>query len=81
MQAFNKLKKRLVLAPLLAHFNPERPLMLETDASDSAIASVFSQKQLDREWHPVVYYLKTIIDAELNYYIHDKEMLAIISSF
>jgi len=42
MQAFNKLKKRLVLAPLLAHFNPEWPLMLETDALDGAIAGVFS---------------------------------------
>jgi len=44
MQAFNELKKRLVLAPLLAHFNPKRPLMLETDALDSAIAGIFSQK-------------------------------------
>jgi len=44
MQAFNELKKRLVLAPLLAHFNPEWPLMLETDALDSVIAGIFSQK-------------------------------------
>ena len=42
---------------------------------------IFSQKQPDGEWHPVAYYLKTIIDAELNYHIHNKEMLAIISSF
>jgi len=42
MQAFNKLKKRLVLAPLFTHFNLERPLMLETNALDSVIASVFS---------------------------------------
>jgi len=49
MQAFNKLKKWLVLASLLAYFNLERPLMLETDALDSAIASIFSQKQLDGE--------------------------------
>jgi len=42
MQAFNKLKKRLVSAPLLAHFNPERPLMLETNALDGAIAGIFS---------------------------------------
>jgi len=81
MQAFNKLKKRLVLAPLLAHFNLERPLILETDALDGVIASIFSQKQLDGEWHPIIYYLKTIIDAKLNYHIHNKEMLAIISSF
>jgi len=55
--------------------------MLKTDALDSVIAGVFSQKQLDGEWHPITYYLKTIIDAELNYHIHNKEMLAIISSF
>ena len=55
--------------------------MLETDASDSTIAGIFSQKQLDREWHPIAYYLKTIIDTELNYPIHNKEMLAIIFSF
>jgi len=55
--------------------------MLETNASDSAIAGVFSQKQLDGEWHSIVYYLKTIIDIKLNYPIHNKEMLAIIFSF
>jgi len=48
-QAFNKLKKQLVSTPLLAHFNPKRPLMLETDALNSIIASVYSQKQIDRE--------------------------------
>ena len=41
MQAFNKLKKRLVSAPLLAHFNLERLLMLETNALDGVIASIF----------------------------------------
>ena len=81
MQAFNKLKKRLVLAFLLAHFNPEQPLILETNALDGAIAGIFSQKQLNREQHPIAYYLKTIIDIKLNYHIHNKEMLAIVSSF
>src|SRR5438045_3803807 len=54
--------------------------MLETDASDGVIASVLYQRQSDGEWHPVAYYSKTMIDAELNYPI-DKEMLAIVSSF
>ena len=36
---------------------------------------------MDGEWHPIAYYLKTIVDAKLNYPIYDKEMLAIISSF
>ena len=55
--------------------------MLETDALDSVIAGVYFQKQIDREWHPITYYLKTIVDAKLNYLIYNKEMLAIIYSF
>ena len=55
--------------------------MLETNALDGAIASIFSQKQPDGEQHPIIYYLKTIIDAKLNYHIYNKEMLAITSSF
>jgi len=41
IQAFNKLKKRLVSAPLLAYFDLERPLMLKTNALDGVIASIF----------------------------------------
>jgi len=55
--------------------------MLETNALDGVIAGVYSQKQMDGKWYPIAYYLKTIIDAKLNYPIHNKEMLAIISSF
>ena len=55
--------------------------MLKTNALDSVIASIYSQKQLDREWHPIAYYSKTMVDTELNYLIHNKEMLAIILSF
>ena len=80
-QAFKELKKRLVSAPLLVHFDPDLPTLLETDASDGVIAGVLSQKQTNGEWHPVAYYSKTMVDAEFNYPIHDKEMLAIIASF
>jgi hypothetical protein len=55
--------------------------MLKTDALDGIIAGIYSQKQLNGEWHPVTYYLKTIVDAKLNYLIYNKEMLAIILSF
>src|SRR5204862_3626523 len=79
--AFKELKKRLSSAPVLAHFDSDRPTMMETDASDGVIAGVPSQKQCDGEWHPVAYYSKTMINTELNYPIHDKELLAIVSSF
>ena len=43
-QAFKELKKRLVSAPLLVHFDSDWPTLLETDASDRVIARVLSQK-------------------------------------
>ena len=54
---------------------------METDASDGVVGGVLSQRHLDGEWHPVAFFSKTMVDAELNYPIYDKEMLAIILSF
>jgi hypothetical protein len=36
-------------APLLAHYNTDSQYLLETDASDTVVAVVFSQKELDKE--------------------------------
>ena len=55
--------------------------MLKTNTLDSVIAGIYSQKQLDGEWHPITYYLKTIVETKLNYPIYDKDILAIIFSF
>jgi transposase InsO family protein len=79
--AFEELKRRLTTAPILAHYEEGKQCLLETDASDAVVAAVFSQKGLDNEWHPVAYFSKTMAPAELNYPIHDKEMLAIIRAF
>jgi hypothetical protein len=37
-------------------------------------------QQLDEEWHPVAYYSKTMAVPELNYKIHNKELLAIVKA-
>ncbi|EED14572.1 retrotransposon polyprotein, putative [Talaromyces stipitatus ATCC 10500] len=79
-EAFDRLKALLVSAPVLAHYRPERPTRVETDASDGVVAGVLSQLQEDKEWHSVAYFSHTITPAELNYNIHDKEMLAIIKA-
>ena len=80
-QAFEKLRTTLTHAPLLTHFDVDRQCLLETDASDTVIAAVFSQLGLDGEWHPVSYFSKSMAPAEMNYPIHDKEMLAIVRAF
>jgi hypothetical protein len=79
--AFQELKRRLITAPILRHYDYDLESMLETDASDGVIAGVLSQLYPDGNWYPVGYFSKTMALAEYNYEIHDKEMLAIIRSF
>ena len=80
LDAFKELKARLTSAPILRHYSPELPTMIETDASDGVIAGVLSQQHLDGEWYPVAYFSKMMAPAECNYEVHDKEMLAIVRS-
>jgi L-ribulose-5-phosphate 3-epimerase UlaE len=54
--------------------------VVETDASDFAIGAILSQVE-DRRLKPVAYYSRKMDKVEINYEIHDKDMLAIISSF
>jgi transposase InsO family protein len=79
--AFQELKRRLTEAPILRHYDYALETMLETDASDGVIAGVLSQLHPDGNWYPVGYFSKSMASAELNYQIHDKEMLAIVRSF
>jgi len=77
-QAFRKLRDAFAQAPLLAHFDPLKKSRVETDASDYALAAVYSQKQEDGHWHPIAFYSRKMQGAELAYQTHDKELLAIV---
>ena len=79
--AFNLLKKAFTSAPILTHWVPDAPLMVETDASDYAIAGILSITGPDSELRPVAYYSRTMSAPELNYDTHDKELLAIFKAF
>ena len=41
---FQELKRRFTTAPVLAHFDSQQPVIIETDASDFAIDAVLSQR-------------------------------------
>jgi len=77
-EAFQKLKQALISAPILHHWDPDRPTKMETDASDGVTSGILSQQAEDQQWHPIAYFSKTMSAPEYNYEIHDKEMLAII---
>jgi hypothetical protein len=79
--AFATLKRLFTEAPILVHFHPEKPTVVETDASDFALGAVLSQIQETKRLHPVAYHSRKFKPAEINYDVHDKEMLAIVTAF
>ncbi|KAH9269394.1 hypothetical protein BASA83_008624 [Batrachochytrium salamandrivorans] len=65
----------------LAHPNDEQPFILETDASDFAISGVLHQHDQSNTLRPVAFYSRQMNNAERNYDIYDKELLAVVESF
>jgi len=76
-QAFETLKKVFTTV----HPDFQKPFFLETDASDFALGVVLSQPDKDGRLHPVTFHSRKFTVAEINYEIHDKELLAIVDSF
>jgi hypothetical protein len=69
----------MLSAPILKHYRPELQTMVETDASNGVLGGILSQQEPETKlWHPIAFFSKTMQPPELNYDIHDKEMLAII---
>ena len=57
---------------------PGSPLMIEIDVSDYALATILSTvSPMDNEVHPIAFHSHTFTPPELNYNVHDKELLAI----
>lgn len=80
-KAFEELKESFTTAPILRHFDPDRPIVVETDASDFVSGGVLSQPDEEDVLHPVAYFSKKHSPAECNYEIYDKELLAIVRTF
>jgi hypothetical protein len=80
-KAFVNLKECFTTMPILTHFNPKRQCIVETDATDFVLGAVLSQKEDDDMLHPIAYHSRKFSLAEINYKIHDKELLDIVDSF
>ena len=80
-EAFDMLKRAFTSAPALVHFVPGAPIIVETDASDYALGAILSIVSGDGEVHPVAFHSRTFSAPELNYDVHDKELLAIFEAF
>ena len=75
--SFEALKMALTTTPVLALPDPELPFEVTTDASDIAISAVLNQNQ-GRGMQPIAFESRKLSVHELNYPIHEKELLAIV---
>ncbi len=79
-RAFEKLKMLVCNEPILLMPNLQNPFELEVDASSFAIGATLSQQDEWQRWHPVAFYSETLSEAERNYDVYDRELLAIVKS-
>ena len=79
-KAFQQQKSWFTSATILRHFDSHLPCIIECDASDFAIGAILLQK-IDGRLHPVAFHSRKMNKHEINYDIHDKELLAITSAF
>lgn len=85
-QAFLEIRERFTQAPVLQHFDPNKPIMVITDASEFAMAAICLQPQsssveTERHWKPIAYLSKKFVGPQVRWHTHDKELYAIVESF
>ena len=74
---FDDLKHLIASEEVTAQPCPIGKFCLEVNASGYALGDILSQLQ-DDKWCSIAFILHTMTDAELNYDIYDKELLAIM---
>ena len=76
-ESFGKLKVALTTSPVLTMPDDEGQYILDTDASDTSIGAVLSQVQSGEE-KVVAYASRMLSNAEKNYCVTRRELLAVI---
>ncbi|KAI2654269.1 Transposon Tf2-6 polyprotein [Labeo rohita] len=78
LQAYDELRQRFSSAPILHHPDPEKPFVVEVDASSTGVGAVLSQRQGEPpKLFPCAYYSHKLTPAECNYDVGNRELLAI----
>ncbi len=81
VQVFDNLKKQVSLILILRHFNFKQQAILKINALNYVKDEILSQYNDKKVLHSMIFYSKSIILAEINYYIYDKKLLVIIQCF
>ena len=77
-EAFQASKKLLKKGQLLVHYDVEKPLLLQTDASQYGLGAVISHVMPDGTERPISFASRTMTEPEKNYAQYEKEGLSII---
>jgi hypothetical protein len=80
-QAFQDHKTVFTTTPILIYPDFLKPFFLESDAFDYALKTFLSQKEEDELLHLFAFHSRKFIATNINYEIHDEELLAIVDSF
>ena len=78
---FERLKKAFTTAPILIHFDFEKEIVVETEASDVGSAGILSQPGPEGLLHPIAFFSKKHTQNECNYDNYDKELMAMVRAF
>ena len=71
-EAFNLIKKELTAAPILAYYNPKKPMVLQTDASCKGLGACLLQNE-----KPVYFASKALTEKQKGYVAIELESLAV----
>ncbi|MBW0572233.1 hypothetical protein O181_111948 [Austropuccinia psidii MF-1] len=77
LRQFYQLKEAFTNSPILHHFHPSLPIIVETDASGYALGAALSQVS-DSGKRFIEFDSCKLCPEELNYEIHEKELLGIV---
>ncbi|GFW93036.1 retrovirus-related Pol polyprotein from transposon 17.6 [Trichonephila clavipes] len=77
--SFLQLKEALTSSPILIYPQPDKPFILDTDASTESVGAVLSQ-EIDGQERVVAYWSKCLSKPERNYCVTRKELLAIVKA-
>ena len=77
LQAFNDLKMKCMMAPVLVFVDFKKPFRLETDASAEGLGAVLLQESDDGQYHPVAFASRELKGGEPKYHSSKLEFLAL----
>lgn len=77
-KAFERIKGKLTSTPVLAHPDFEKPFIITTDASKTALAAVLEQADKHGKEHSIEFIHKTLSKQEQRWHSNDWEIYAIV---